>query len=93
MLSLNMFLVSGGRTFYILTDWYLVGDADAGVVPGRAGTTERTHGESVPTFTHLLPTTHRYHQKRFRCLSSGPNQDFDLTTRTDIKAFGITDAH
>lgn len=75
MLSSNIFLISRGRTFYILTDWYLVGDADTGVVPGRTGTTERTHDESVPTFTHLLPTTHRYHQKHFTSVRSGPNQD------------------
>lgn len=35
---------------------HLVGEADAGVVPGEAVVTQRTHGEHVPALTHLLPS-------------------------------------
>lgn len=35
---------------------YLVGDADAGVVPVGADITERTHDEAVSATTQLVPT-------------------------------------
>ena len=39
------------------TDRYLVGDADAGVVPDGADVAERTHDEGSSTFTDFLPET------------------------------------
>lgn len=38
------------------TDRYLVGDADAGIVPVGADITDGTHDEVVSTVTHFLPT-------------------------------------
>lgn len=41
------------------SDRYLVGDADAGVVPVSADVTERTHDEETSTVTQLRPKKHK----------------------------------
>lgn len=55
-------------------DMYLVGDTDAGVVPGRADVTDGAHDKAVRAVTYLLPTntnTHLYRHTIF--LSTRPN--------------------